>query len=394
MKCLLKSAIPCVLAFGGLASAAAEDKPAVSAEPLSADAALVRIAAGREIADSVTGEPVALRPEIRAGALLRLGRSAHPEALATLTEALSDADPEVRLAAARGLRDLSDPASAPALAVALGAARPRERSVTVSFTDVDTADENFPLVARAREIPWPADDNLAVRQEAARALGELGVPSGAGALIEAMGTGPAELSDVSESALEILANRSFRSGRAEVADAAARIATWREWWGTNRTRDRSTWVLDGFREVAQDLPDLESDAAVRTFVRLLTAPQSWIRANAADRLTRIASSRDEAKLASLLDVFREIAAGRDLPAGPSLEKDPLSSFARRQFARTFARAAWRMSDLRKLPPEGRPAVPLVPGLAPQAPHAGIEKPVETVGELAAWWAAARTAAAE
>ncbi len=389
MKCLLKPVILCVLAAGSLA----DDAPEASAEALTADAALVRLATGREVPDPATGEPVAVRPEVRAGALLRLGRSAHPQALAVLTEALADADDRIRLAAARGLRDLADPAAAPALAAALAAARPRERTVKVSFPDVDTADESFPLVERVREVPWPADENLAVRQEAARALGELGVPAGAEALIDGVGTGPGELADTCETALEILANRSFRTGS---ADAAARAAAWREWRDADRARDRTSWVLAGFRELeaGRDLADLESDAAARVLVRLLADPRHWIRANAADRLTRLAASRDPEKLASLLEVFREIATGRDLPGPSAPEKDPLAAFARRQFARAFARAAWRVSDLRGLPPESRPPVPLVAGLSPQAPHPGLERPVEAVGALAGWWASIRASAAE
>lgn len=361
----------------------AEDPSSVPPTP---EAALASLAKGEPAPDPVTGTPVEALPAVRAGALVRLGRSVHPEALAILTAALEDADPGVRLAAARGLRDLGDPAAAPALMAVVAAPRWKARTLAVSFPGIDPEDPELALRDETKQVEWPLDENLAVRQEAARALGELGVAAGAGALIEGMAAGPAELAATAETALETLANRSFRA----VADDKARLATWREWWEANRAKDRSVWVLAGFQEQAKgsarDLSDLESDGAARALAAALAAPEPWLRANAGDRLMRLVASRDEAKLAALLDVFAEVAAGRDLPP----EKDEIGAFARRQFARAFARAAWRLSDLRALPPESRPPVPLVPGLSPQAPHAGLERPVETTAALVGWWRSARS----
>ncbi len=362
---------------------------------------MAQIASGAaSLVDPATGKAIESTPLTRAAALAWLGRHRPPQALAVLTAALWDADPAVREAAVKGLLCLGDPAAAVPLGAALLAPlavspSPAPATISVSYPAIDMDDPSLPMKTAVKEIPWREDPDLAWRCQIARVLADLGAEEGVAPLVEALEkekeNACAELATACESSLEILANLSFKADQPGIVE---RSNAWRRWWEDHKSEPRAVWVLAGFREHDGEIKDLESKAAAASLVKFLAVEQPWLRANAAERLMRLAhETNDPARLASLLDLFREIVLRA--PESPASGADPvanaLAATARRQFARVFHRTAWRYAEIKKMTAEAFPPGAFVAGFSLQAPQSGLENPVEALAPLAAWWARARQA---
>lgn len=185
-------------------------------------------------------------PEVRAAALRAIGRVGGELVLDALSLAAADRDPAIRLAAAEGLADLADPASASLLIEMLGDGdgTPTVEKARAGLEALGPAAHE----ALLRVVHSPTHGG---RREAVLILARQGVPESASVLISMLSTSPRDAHLASE--LCVLTGTDLRAER----DAPG---AWWSWWDGVVHDDATAWFLAALARAGADPPtkaDLE-----------------------------------------------------------------------------------------------------------------------------------------
>ena len=219
-----------------------------------------------------------LKP-VRAAALRAVGRLRGEYVLDALLLALSDNDPDLRLAAVEGLAELEDPAAAPFLVSLLAdLSAPRLHEAARSGL-LRLRERAFPELRRALVGATPAG-----KLEAALVLSEQCLPESVPVLLGALMTNPRDARIGGE--LTVLTCVDLRAQE----DPAAR---WWDWWDGVVHDDAQAWFRAALERMQLAPPPAEALAGKGTregllfLVRLLAREEGWIAERARRELGRM-----------------------------------------------------------------------------------------------------------
>jgi len=217
--------------------------------------------------------------QVRIAALLAAGKLRGDYVLDALLLALSESDPELRLAAVQGMAELQDPASAPFLV-----------SLLCDLSSPELHDAARVGLLRLRERAWPELRRALIgappagKLEAAFVLSEQCAPEAVPILLGALTVNPRDARAGAE--LAILTCVDFRTQE----DSAAE---WWNWWDGVVHEDALPWFRAALERLQLQPPSQEALAGKGTkegrdfLLSLLPRPEPWLAERARRELARM-----------------------------------------------------------------------------------------------------------
>ncbi len=229
-------------------------------------------------------------PGHRGAVLRRLVFIAAVEAGPRLADAMAGLDRDTRLEVASTLRRLPWARTAKAIEEAISRERDPEVRAELILALGAMGDESAWETIAGHLGPGPAR----VRVAAARALGELRAPEGAGPLVACLEDASPELRRVAAGALHLITNRAehpagWWAGQRSGAELAKSRMAWESWLRGHGHMARERWLLEGFLGVGYRGASLPFDfGQVRWLIRAREDRRPYVAANAEDLLRAIA----------------------------------------------------------------------------------------------------------